>query len=320
MKPFVSVLIPAYNEEEDIAKCLQSVKCQDYPIDRYEVIVMDNGSTDKTKEIAARFNVKIVDASGMKIGGVRNFGAKMSIGSIFAYIDADCIAPENWIRSGVSLLLSSQEVGAVGGGSDIRGDANWVEKAWILSRSVPGVSYRKILATGSFFIGKEDFLDVGGFNDSIEAGEDTEISRKLVENNKKLLYSTEIRVVHLGFPRTVTSFLLRQIWQSSDYLKSKKSLFDPIFILTNISLITLVFSAYYLVLWLLTENTELSSTFLPLTLNLMLPVMLSVYRYRKSKRPFEFFLFLQVIFLNHIYLLARIFGLLKSYSKGLRLS
>jgi glycosyltransferase involved in cell wall biosynthesis len=318
MKPFVSVLIPAYNEEDDISKCLESILRQDYPIDRYEVIVMDNGSTDRTKEVASGFNINIVDASGLNIGGVRNLGAELAKGNIFAYIDADCVAPQSWLQCGVSLLLSSRDVGAVGGGCDIRENASWVEKAWILNRPLPGISYRNILATGSFFIGKDEFVKVCGFNDTIKAGEDTEISRRLIENGKKLLFSTDIRVVHFGFPRTILDFISRQIWQSSDYLKSKKSYVDPIFILTHFSFITFSFFIINIFIYIYDKNVSNYFIFIPLLLNLLCSIALATYRYKKSKRPLELLLFAQVVILNHIYLFSRIVGLIISYSKSLR--
>ena len=150
MKPNISVLIPAYNEESFISKCLESVKSQSYPVDRYEIIVMDNGSTDRTKEIAESMGVRVLNAEGLRIGGVRNLGAEVAEGEIFAYIDADCIAQPNWLFNGSEFLSGVSNVAAVGGRCFLPNNSTWVQGRGVGKKSTLALSRLIYLVQAAF--------------------------------------------------------------------------------------------------------------------------------------------------------------------------
>lgn len=92
----VSVVIPIYNEENYIAKCLESLKKQQLKAD--EVIVVNNNCRDKTVKIAKEYNVTIVNESKQGITYARNKGFNFAKGDIIAKCDADTILPSNWIK------------------------------------------------------------------------------------------------------------------------------------------------------------------------------------------------------------------------------
>jgi glycosyltransferase involved in cell wall biosynthesis len=94
----ISVVIPAFNEEENIAQCLVSLCHQTVPRSEYEIIVVDGGSGDTTCEIARKYADKVFIQTSRKVGGARNDGVKMAKGDIIATTDADCILPPHWIR------------------------------------------------------------------------------------------------------------------------------------------------------------------------------------------------------------------------------
>ena len=93
----ISVVIPVYNEEKYVYQCLLSLKNQ--VIQPYEIIVVDNNCTDKTIEIAKRFNIKILKESTQGISHARNKGYNSARGDIIARCDADCILNPNWINT-----------------------------------------------------------------------------------------------------------------------------------------------------------------------------------------------------------------------------
>jgi glycosyltransferase involved in cell wall biosynthesis len=94
----ISVIIPTFNEEENIAQCLVSLSHQSIPRSEYEIIVVDGGSKDATCEIAKKYADQVFTQTSRKVGGARNDGVKAAKGEIIATTDADCILPPHWLK------------------------------------------------------------------------------------------------------------------------------------------------------------------------------------------------------------------------------
>ncbi len=92
----ISVILPVFNEEKYIEKCLKSIQNQQIPPD--EIIVVDNNCTDRTIEIAKKFKVRVVKESKQGISYARNKGFNSAKYDIIARVDADSILPRNWIK------------------------------------------------------------------------------------------------------------------------------------------------------------------------------------------------------------------------------
>jgi glycosyltransferase involved in cell wall biosynthesis len=110
--PSVSVIVPVLNREDDIGRCLDSLLRLDYP--RFEIIVVDNGSTDKTREVVSRYPVKIVVEKKPGAYAARNRGIELSQGEIVAFTDSDCIIEKEWLNN-LTEAYSDEKVGGVGG-------------------------------------------------------------------------------------------------------------------------------------------------------------------------------------------------------------
>lgn len=93
----ISVVIPSFNEEERIERCLVSLTKQDFPRNDYEIIVVDGGSKDKTREIAEKYADIVFIQTSPKVGGARNDGSLRARGEIIATTDADTILPPDWL-------------------------------------------------------------------------------------------------------------------------------------------------------------------------------------------------------------------------------
>jgi len=93
----ISVVIPAFNEEENIAQCLVSLCHQTVPRNEYEIIVVDGGSKDATCDIARKYADLVFIQTSKKVGGARNDGVNAAKGGIIATTDADCILPPTWV-------------------------------------------------------------------------------------------------------------------------------------------------------------------------------------------------------------------------------
>ncbi len=94
----ISVVIPSFNEAERIEQCLISLSRQSIPRDEYEIIVVDGGSKDRTREIAEKYADYVFIQTSPKVGGARNDGALHAKGEIIATTDADTILPPDWLK------------------------------------------------------------------------------------------------------------------------------------------------------------------------------------------------------------------------------
>lgn len=104
----VSVIITTRNEETNIKNCLESIKSQSYPSDKIEIIVVDNNSADKTKEIAKGYTQKVYDC-GPERSAQRNCGVNQASGKYILYLDSDMILSADVISECVSVCETTNK-------------------------------------------------------------------------------------------------------------------------------------------------------------------------------------------------------------------
>lgn len=114
MNPRFSVIVPGFNEEKLLPACLQSLMNQTLPKEDYEVLYVDNNSTDRSVEIAKKFPVKVVHEKIQGIVAARNAGFQQSKGEIIVHLDADCVAPPHWLKR-LSKYFEDEKVVLVSG-------------------------------------------------------------------------------------------------------------------------------------------------------------------------------------------------------------
>ena len=210
--PEISVIIPAYNEEQYLHDCLNSILDLNYPKEKYEIIVVDNGSTDNTVSIAINLSDQVIlFPEGRTIAAVRNKGASVAKGKILAFLDADCLVAPNWLEAAVELLTGSL-IGVVGARpiAPEKG-STWVQRARasvLVKSKNTRVSW---LSSGNFIVKAELFQQAGGFDEKLETAEDVDLSFRL-NRITTILYSPKIIVLHLREPRTLLEFFKKEVW------------------------------------------------------------------------------------------------------------
>ena len=194
--PFLSVVIPAYNEEDYLPSCLQSIGRQDYA-GGYEVIVVDNASTDDTAGIARDWGAKLVYEGKRSPACARQKGAEVARGKIIAFIDADTQAPAHWLSTIAWRFLCNPEIVALSG-PYAYGDAGKVSRMVSYAGSFISIItdhlFRKVLHKGgalwgsNFAVRRSALWQVGGFDTSIRFyGEEYELSLRLSKAGKAVI-------------------------------------------------------------------------------------------------------------------------------------
>ena len=115
MTPFISVIVPFYNNRNEIGRCCASLRKQTYPKDRFELIFIDNNSTDNSASIVAGHpGIQVLWESGAGAYAARNLGIRKSKGEILAFTDADCVVAPDWL-SQIAEAMHSENVQIVMG-------------------------------------------------------------------------------------------------------------------------------------------------------------------------------------------------------------
>src|SRR5688572_27853971 len=112
--PFMSVVIPAYNEEHYLSGCLESLQKQTYRRDRFEIVLADNNSKDKTAEIGRKYGAKVIKVRKQGHVFALRAGIESAKGEIVAATDADTIVSPNWLEL-IEKVFRDKEVVAVTG-------------------------------------------------------------------------------------------------------------------------------------------------------------------------------------------------------------
>ncbi len=173
-KPLVSVVISTKNEEKNIENCLKSIVFQTYPKENIEIIVVDNSSTDKTKEISQKYTEKVFN-KGPERSAQRNFGMlEKSSGEYLMFLDADMILSPDVIETCVKKMESEGSLAGIYISEVVLGKS-YFSKVRRFERSF----YDGTVIDGARFIKKSVFEKVGGFDEDLYAAEDWDLDKRL---------------------------------------------------------------------------------------------------------------------------------------------
>lgn len=211
--PFVSVIIPHYQDLAGLKICLAAIEAQTYPRDRFEVVVADNnspvGAPAVGEVVAGRAHLVIVTEKGA--GPARNGAVAASRGQVLAFIDSDCVAEPAWLEEGVRALDRYDLVG--GHVSVLVSDPVHMTSAEAFERVFAFdfktyIEKKGFTGAGNMFCRRELFDRAGGFR--VGMSEDVEWSRRAVAMGARLGYAPTAIV---GHPARVTWEQLRDKWR-----------------------------------------------------------------------------------------------------------
>jgi len=199
--PFVSVIVPVYNDEKRIGKCIESLLQQTYPKDRYEIIIVDNNSTDNTREVIKKYPVRMLIEDKIQSSyAARNKGIKNSKGEILAFTDSDVLVSNTWIDVSVREMtkLNCSYFGTKVNIQVHKQDVSYLELfelcyGFPIEHMIKEYNY---IQTCSLFVKKIVFEKVGLFDDRLISGGDYEFGKRVKENGFIQAYTNKTYISH----------------------------------------------------------------------------------------------------------------------------
>ncbi len=227
--PAIDVIVPAYNEERSIGQCLDSLTHQTFE-GAYRIIVIDNNSTDHTREIVKSFPQVILKKENKKgyVYAVKSGVEKYSIAPIVAQTDADTIVDRKWLEEISSAFKDDPSLIACGGPFYFH-DGNPIFRT-----IVNGMNYVNPKAFSFYLCGvnmaykKKSYVQIGGYDSSVNLGADTLLGMKLNKiGNVKFFSSQFVWTTSRRFSRP--RYVLKEVTRQSTNFLSIKLRNKPLF-------------------------------------------------------------------------------------------
>lgn len=216
-KPLASFVIPVLNGEDDIARCLHSIKNLHFLPEAYEVIIMDNGSTDRTPDVVRELGFDCWVVPKVHVSTLRNQGVARAEGDFIAFVDADVEITPDWLQNGLAVFQDHRVV-ASGCFPGVPQKATWVQRAWDVHQRgrQPAYATHPVawLPSMNLIVRRKDFLAVGGFNEQLETTEDVDLCYRLGQRGT-ILWNSAMEAVHWGEARDLRTFWRKERWRST---------------------------------------------------------------------------------------------------------
>lgn len=220
IKKEISFIIPTLNEEANIGGVLDSIKENLDGRFQYEVVVVDNGSRDRTVEIAQKKGATCFHAPGCTISSMRNLGALEANSDILVFLDGDVYLGKDWGEKIRPVYGQPQII--TGSFCGISEENNWIERIWFAPRTT--LKETNYMNSGHLIIHRSFFLKVGGFDPYLETGEDYEFCARARRMGARIENDPELKVMHAGYPKSIKRFFARERWHARGDYKSLKTL------------------------------------------------------------------------------------------------
>lgn len=322
----VSIIIPCLNEEKNIGDCLRSLVGQDYQFGNYEIIVIDNGSKDRTQSIVKDFNkshenITLVIEPKKGVAAGRNTGIKYARYDYIALIDADCEAPTDWltvlIENYCSATKKDDKVIAVGGTNNPPKNSSKFLKAIgvaldsyvgsfnsIQGRRFAGHRYVVSLSNLNVLYRKDKLFEIGLYDESLlSEAEDADLNFRLSLSGNKFVFIPQSFVWHKmrSTPKAWLKNMFRYGKGRARLLKRHPSMWKPSFVLPIL----------FVLVMLSTFFSFMNKVFIFPLLYFLFIIIFSIFMCLKSKKSSIIFHVVTVYVVQHFgYAFGEVYGLL----------
>lgn len=200
-EPLVSVIIPVWNGPDDIRRCLSALERQTLPRERFEILVVDNGSTDDTAAAAREASgVTVLEERRPGSYAARNRALGEARGEYVAFTDADCLPAPDWLESALRAAEANPRFGVLAGRIDLFDESHPqgmafgdYERLFSFPQSFAG---RGNCATANWVSRRSVFELLGGFDAMLKSGGDRQMALRIRDAGYPLIYVPEMLVHH----------------------------------------------------------------------------------------------------------------------------
>jgi glycosyltransferase involved in cell wall biosynthesis len=202
-QPLVTVIVPVWNDVHRIKKCVQAIQSQNLDSNFYEVIVVDNSSTDGTFEVLSELsNIIVLNEPSPGSYAARNRALSIAKGKYVAFTDSDCLPSKNWLDEMLNYYKVDPSIGLIAGAvdffieesSDVETAAIDYESLFSMDQKIN--AHNGVSITANWFSTKKICLDFGKFDASLKSGGDHALSKKISDKGFTVIYGRNAVVAH----------------------------------------------------------------------------------------------------------------------------
>jgi len=222
-----SIIIPTYNDWQRLEKCVGRLHPSVQGMDGYEIIVIDNAGEHNPPEwITKLVHIRLVHEPNPGSYTARNKGASLATGRFLAFTDSDCVPDSRWLANALA-FFNRNRCDMIGGTVEIFRDEGGGDWAYIYEKNLAFQQAVNIAkghsVTANFFIRRDVFESLGGFDDSIKSGGDFEFSKRAVDSGHTLEYAPDVLVLHPARKSVRTLLKKQRRFAAWGHLNVKKS-------------------------------------------------------------------------------------------------
>jgi hypothetical protein len=212
-EPRISVVIPVHNRRDLLVPTLDALFEAARVHGAVEVVLVDHASDGETAALLATYRDRatVLRLTSGHISAVRNFGARHAHGQLLSFLDADCVVPANYFTV-LEDVFATVPAGATGCEVGIPDRPHWTERVWYELHVVRLDGFTHYLNSANFAIRRTVFDAIGGFDESLVTGEDTDICMRVRRHGASIYETQRLSVVHLGNPKSLGAFYRKQVW------------------------------------------------------------------------------------------------------------
>jgi GT2 family glycosyltransferase len=280
----ISVVVPVRNKARFLRESLDSIVAAARSDGATDVTLVDHGSTDGSYEILRSYGdiAAVRQVLGGTIATVRNEGARHARGELLSFIDCDCVVRPEYFGE-LRQVFETSDAAAAGCECDIPTPAHWTEHAWYSLHALDTDGPCHYLNSANFAVRRDVFAAIGGFDERLTTGEDTDICRRIREAGHQIFEARRLRVVHLDNPKSVRAFFHKQKWHGASVLTGTSSLLrSKATVMVFVHLVALTL-ALVVLSWPMPIGVA-ARVLTALGFVLFVPAITVIYRYRETRR------------------------------------